>query len=83
MCHHCNVGEGERKWKSELFTDNGSHYKLQLFQVKCHNYWPNTGTMTFEQYEVVAHSCNKYAEYTLREFNLVDIKVMLSPYKDV
>ena len=75
MCHHCNVGEGERARKSELIIDHGSHCKLQLFQVKCHHYWPDTGAETFGQYQVVAHSCNEYAEYTLREFKLVDKKV--------
>ena len=43
--------------------------------MKCHHYWPDTGAETFGQYQVVAHSCNEYAEYTLREFKLVDKKV--------
>ena len=46
--------------------------------MKCHHYWLDTGAETFGQYQVVAHSSTEYAEYTLREFKLVDKKVSVS-----
>ena len=52
---------------------NGKY--VDILQVKCHHYWPDTGAETFNQYQVVAHATNDYQEYTLREFKLVDKKV--------
>ena len=79
MCHNCHVGQGEGAGKSEwllhLLPWTWCITILLSGEVPSILNWPDTGTETFGQYQVVTHSCTEYAEYTLREFKLVDKKV--------
>lgn len=45
-------------------------------RTKCHKYWPTTGAEAFGQFQVILHGSSEYPDYILREFKIVDTKVL-------
>ena len=54
---------------------------VEACAVKCHKYWPETGTMTFGPFNVTITSQQILADYTTREFSVQVVK-FLKPVND-
>ena len=49
---------------------------VEACAVKCHKYWPETGTMTFGPFNVTITSQQILADYTTREFSVQVVKFL-------
>ena len=54
---------------------------VEACAVKCHKYWPETGTMTFGPFNVTITGQQILADYTTREFS-VQVLTFLKPVND-
>ena len=54
---------------------------VEACAVKCHKYWPETGTMTFGPLNVTITGQQILADYTTREFSLQVVK-FLTPFNE-